>query len=394
MIKISLNSAFYRAEGVTNATNASSISNSDVSMTTRNVETDVSNLVPPKRAGKKTHAPLPPSNESAASSTTANTAGVRTIIASAENIETGDNSRMKSTIASDHNTEPSDNQTILHASKASFTTVPPPKTNVEAKPVATTEKIEVRQQATLLNAVENNSDEDKTVAGPNAKKSNQFAAHQALVSNVLLSGGRKTLLTRPNTTYMEQAKFELMKTAEGQNEGESSTKSEADEKGQDNHSKETTGKDAKTRSTETCTSDTDVKSIGQEKENKDTVFHQHNDDEQLKKKPERPVKPVRPTPTEMEPGGNALKLESGSKAVTEEHGNVARKEEHGVVSSQHQEADIDVGTLPKSSAKSASQEAAGHQQGSGHGMRPPKPPPPVTAGLRLPSTSIDENTYL
>lgn len=265
------------------------------------------------------------------------------------------------------------------------------------------------------------------------KRSTQFAASQAMISNIL-SGPRKTLLTRPNTVYMENAKVELLKTAEEQNEDET-TPSKSDVNGAgSSHGK--TGEEGIRADSSPATLKSKPPSVAEEGGSKksakkaepsvDEMFAAVEEignldsDEEIKapssrdprrseggdmievpRKPERPSKPVRVSQPDTESGSRSS---SGTKASAEDHsGKEASVAEISSSAKPHGESTAGTGTQssntgkhPKHPPPEVPNVVPQQPASGGSGLRPPKPPPPsVGVGSRLPSeTAIEEDTYL
>lgn len=424
----------FRADSAV-VTNQTSVSGSEVSSMSKSVETsDASNLVAPKRVGRKTQAPLPPSTEANAQVAKVTTTSVTKASATSGNHDTP-TIHQKVTMTTTQTTVVTATEEMSgDSAEKSKTSTRVAVTTTQAKvSVAAEETVPLRKSPAPVRSdpvVTATGDEKTQPVG--VKRSTQFAASQAMISNIL-SGPRKTLLTRPNTVYMENAKVELLKTAEEQNEDET-TPSNSDVNGAGNsHGKTGEGIHA---DSSTATQKSKPPSIAEEGGSKksakkaepsvDEMFAVAEEignldsDEEIKapssrdprrseggdmievpRKPERPSKPVRVSQPDAE-GGN--RSSSGTKASTEDH---SRKEtsvaESSSAAKPHSESTASAGTQSSNTAKhpkhpppEAPHVVPQQPASGGSGVRPPKPPPPsVAIGSRLSSdTAIEEDTYL
>lgn len=399
----------FRADSYTTATNASSISSSDIStatrnvdistatrnldisMATRNVDIDLTCLVTPKRTVKKTPAPVPPANESTMTFVIPpNVPDMRTVPASSE--ERARTIRSDRTKPGGH-IEPGSPNILPYAAEANMETLQR-KASVETKMILTSMSSAKSGtiQRKLLNVTEGNFDggqkenavEAKMKGEPNAKRTTRSAVSQAFVSSLLSSGAQRTPLTQPNVACQEQKLSKPMKTVGGQNEAESLPKSEANEFYFVSDARATTmtrtEKCVTKPSTTAFSSDQSADfRIQHEEENKNIVIQKFNE-EQLphKNRSERTIKQFQSMPSEGDTQ-NVFGQDSDSKVT----GYVAEKGEH-----IHQSG---AGTLQKVNMKRRLQAApnSGHHQSTGPGKQVPQPDLPTQCTSELPSTSAD-----
>lgn len=415
-------------------TNQSSVSGSEVSSLSKSVETpDVSNLVAPKRGAKKTQAPLPPGTEATVQVAKVTTASVVTKAPATSGNQDVPTTNQKVAVTTTRATVTVATEETSGDSDDKNKTTRVAVTTTQAKATITPEEMEPLRKSPAperSNPVTTETGVEKTQ--PVAKRSTKFAANQALISNVL-SGPRKTLLSRPNTVYMENAKVELVKTAEEQYRDET-TRSEmnggagnslgktVEEDGvpeaslpavqpkkkppsvaEESSSQKKSAKKAEPSVSEMYAAADEIGILDSDEEIRSPSPQgqrrsggRDTPEDQLPKKPERPSKPVRPTQGgDTAEGGN--RSSGGYKVSTEDH--FGKKEASIVESSStakpHGEStggtqSSSLGKQPKQPPPEVPQVVPQQPASGGSGVRPPKPPPP-----RLTSDSaIEEDTYL